>query len=73
MMAAIARQDRIARMGVNRSFRRAHDAGLLGKANLDLAFEFSGLHMLRMTRNLSGKSALSATAKYQRSASFVIF
>jgi len=73
MMAAIARQDRIARMGVDRSFGRAHDAGVLCEANLYLAFEFSGLHMLRVTRNFSGKSAFSATAKYQRSASFVIF
>jgi hypothetical protein len=72
MVAAVAGQDRIAGVGVYRPFRGPHDAGYIRESDFDLPFEFSRLDMLRMAGDLRGETALSATAKYQRIASFVI-
>src|SRR4029077_7126535 len=72
MVAAVAGHDGIPGGRVHGAFRRAQDAGLIGKPDLHLAFQFSRLDMLRMAGDLYGETALPATAKYQRIASFVI-
>jgi hypothetical protein len=46
--------------------------GCVGEANFHLAFQFSCLDVMGITRDLGGVPALPATAKYQLLASFVI-
>ena len=72
MVPAVARQDCISRVGVNSSFRSAYDRVRLGEVHVDFALQLLRLNMLRVARDFRGESALSATAKYQRIASFVI-
>jgi hypothetical protein len=72
MMTAVTRQNRVSRMRVDRALGRPHNAGSVCEANRNLAFELSCLDALRMAGNLGGESALSAAAKYQRIASFVV-
>ena len=72
MVPAVACQDCISRMGVNGSFWCPYDRVHVGEAHVDLALQLLRLNMLRVARDFGGKSALSATAKYQRIASFVI-
>ncbi|HEX3602648.1 MAG TPA: hypothetical protein VHU43_01055 [Steroidobacteraceae bacterium] len=71
-MAAVAGQDRIAWVCVHRPFRGPHDAGHIRESDFNLALQFSRLDMLRMAKDLRGETAVSATTKYQRIASFVI-
>ena len=71
-MTAVAGQYRITWMSLDDSFRRAHDAGDVRESNLDLAFQFSRLDMMGIARDFGGVSALTATAKYQRIASFIV-
>jgi len=72
MVTAVACQDRIPRMRLNRPLGRSHDAGNVREANLYRAFEFSRFDTLWMAGNLGRESALSAAAKYQRMASYVV-
>jgi hypothetical protein len=72
MMSAVACEDGIPRVGVNRAFRGPHDGVDVREAYVDLALQLFRFDVLRVTQNFRGKSALSATAKYQRIASFVI-
>ena len=72
MVTAVAGQDGIAGVRVHCPFGGAYDAGHIRESNLHLTFQFSRLDMLRMAGDLRGETALSATAKYQRIASFVI-
>jgi hypothetical protein len=72
MVTAVARQDRVPRMRMDRALGRPHNAGNVCESDQNLAFELSSLDALRMAGNLGGESALSAAAKYQRIASFVI-
>jgi len=72
MVTPVSRQDRVPRMRLNRALGRSNNAGNVGEANLYLALEFSRLDMLWMAGYLGGESALSAAAKYQRIASFIV-
>jgi hypothetical protein len=72
MVAAVARQDCIPGVCLDRALGRADNAGNVCEVNQNLAFELPCLDTLRMFGNLGGKSALSAAAKYQRIVSFVI-
>jgi hypothetical protein len=72
LVAAVARQDRIPRVRLNRPLGRSHDAGNVCEANRYLALEFSRLDMLWTAGNLGRESALSAAVKYQRMASYVV-
>jgi hypothetical protein len=69
MLAAVAREDRISRMRVNRALRGSYHTGNVRESSLHFAFELARLDALRVTGNLGGVSALSATAKYQGIAS----
>jgi hypothetical protein len=48
MVTAVSRQDGIPGMRLNGALRRSYDAGDVREANLDLAFEFPCLDMLRV-------------------------
>jgi hypothetical protein len=72
MVTAVACQDRIPRVRLNRPLGRSHNAGNVCKVNLDLALEFSRLDTLWMAGNLGRESALSTAVKYQRMASYVL-
>jgi hypothetical protein len=72
MMTAVAGQDCIAGMRVDRPFGGAYDASDVREANLDLAFQFPRLDMMGIAGDFGGISAFTATAKYQRSASSIV-
>ena len=72
MVAAVARQNGISRMSVNGSFRSAYDRVHIREVHVDLALQLLRFDVLRVAGNFGGEAALSATAKNQRVASFVI-
>src|ERR1700719_2391113 len=72
VMTAVACQDRIPRVRLNRALGRSHGAGSVREANLYLALEFSRLDTLWMAGNLGRESVLSAAVKYQRLAPSVV-
>jgi hypothetical protein len=71
VVTAVACQDRIPRVRLNRPLGRSHNAGNVCEANRYLALEFSRLDTLWMAGDLGRESALSAAVKYQRMASYV--